>query len=153
MQANLENRVCLDRLEVGKHTWEYELDDAFFRSIEKTELLGGKVQAVAELNLGEESFSLVVSVRGTVQVTCDRCLDPMDIAVDTREELEMEEDTRELDLNWLAYELIIVHLPLVHSHQEGGCTPKWLHFSKPPLLRLGRPRSNIKLTNIVNLKL
>lgn len=124
MQANLENRVCLDRLEVGKHTWEYELDDAFFRSIEKTELLGGKVQAVAELNLGEESFSLVVSVRGTVQVTCDRCLDPMDIAVDTREELEMEEDTRELDLNWLAYELIIVHLPLVHSHREGGCNPE-----------------------------
>lgn len=124
MQANLENRVCLDRLEVGKHTWEYELDDAFFRSIEKTELLGGKVQAVAELNLGEESFSLVVSVRGTVQVTCDRCLDPMDIVVDTREELDMEEDTRELDLNWLAYELIIVHLPLVHSHQEGGCNPE-----------------------------
>ena len=36
---------------------------------------------------------------------------------------ELEEEVKQLDLAWLAYELIIVNLPLVHSHQDGGCNP------------------------------
>ena len=31
---------------------------------------------------------------------------------------------KQIDLSWLAYELIIVNLPLVHSHQDGGCNPE-----------------------------
>ena len=123
--------IDLPALEIGHYQFDYELDSAYFATIEKTELLGGQVSAKAVLNLREEDFDLTISVRGVVQVTCDRCLDPMDIPVDTEEEMNLADEGEEpvdqiktLDLDWLAYELIVVNLPLVHSHQPGGCNPQ-----------------------------
>lgn len=124
MQANLENRVSLDRLEPGRHVWEYELTDAFFSGLEWTEVLSGNVHAVARLDLRESDYSLTIALRGRVQLTCDRCLDPMDWDIVCEEEVEPETESKELDLNWLAYELIAVNLPLVHRHPEGGCNPE-----------------------------
>ena len=115
--------IELSKLEIGKYSFEYELDSAYFQSVEKSEVLGGHVQAKAELALRARDFDLRIKVGGVVQVTCDRCLDPMDVAVDAEDDMEMDEGTEMLDLEWLAYELVIVNLPLVHSHQPGGCNP------------------------------
>ena len=115
--------IELSKLEIGDYSFDYELDSAYFQSVEKSEVLSGHVQAKAELALRERDFDLRIKVGGTVQVTCDRCLDPMDLAVDAEDDMEMDEGTEMLDLEWLAYELVIVNLPLVHSHQPGGCNP------------------------------
>ena len=116
--------IELSKLEIGDYSFDYELDSAYFQSVEKSEVLSGHVQAKAELALRERDFDLRIKVGGTVQVTCDRCLDPMDVAVDAEDDMEMDEGTEMLDLEWLAYELVIVNLPLVHSHQPGGCNPQ-----------------------------
>ena len=116
--------IELSKLEIGNYSFEYELDSAYFQSVEKSEVLSGHVQAKAELTLRAPDFDLRIKVGGVVQVTCDRCLDPMDVAVDAEDDMEMDEGTEMLDLEWLAYELVIVNLPLVHSHQPGGCNPQ-----------------------------
>ena len=116
--------IELSKLEIGDYSFDYELDSAYFQSVEKSEVLSGHVQAKAELALRERDFDLRIKVGGTVQVTCDRCLDPMDVAVNAEDDMEMDEGTEMLDLEWLAYELVIVNLPLVHSHQPGGCNPQ-----------------------------
>ena len=116
--------VSLDKLEVGNYQFDFQLDNTYFSGIEKTELLGGMVDVKAQLSLRQNDFDLQMSVQGMVQVTCDRCLDSMDVEVNAEEMLEFEEGTRELDLEWLAYEMIIVNLPLVHRHPEGGCNPE-----------------------------
>lgn len=116
--------IELSKLEIGDYSFDYELDSVYFQSVEKSEVLSGHVQAKAELALRERDFDLRIKVGGTVQVTCDRCLDPMDVAVDAEDDMEMDEGTEMLDLEWLAYELVIVNLPLVHSHQPGGCNPQ-----------------------------
>lgn len=116
--------IELSSLEIGHYSFDYQLDNAYLQSIEKTELLGGTVQAQAELNLRERDFDLRIKVEGTVQVVCDRCLDPMDIAVNAEDDMDLDEGTQTLDLRWLAYESVIVNLPLVHSHQPGGCNPQ-----------------------------
>ena len=129
----MENVINLDQLELGVHHFEYRLDGEYLRNVEKSELLDGQIVAKAELRLRADDYDIQVAVKGTVQVTCDRCLEPMDIAVEAAD--DMTADTldespkkkaqgREIDLNWLAYELIIVNLPLVHSHQTGGCNPE-----------------------------
>lgn len=125
MDTNL-HIVQLDALNLGEHLIDFQLDDAYFQAIEKSEILGGRVEVKARLDLREEDFDLQIAVDGVVQVTCDRCLDPMDIPVHAEEnEWEWDEDTvHTLDLAWLAYELIAVSLPVVHSHQPGGCNPK-----------------------------
>ncbi len=121
--------IDLATLAIGHYQFDYELDSAYLTSIENTELLGGAVTAKAVLELRETDFDLTMTVQGKVQVVCDRCLCPMDIAVDVTEKMDLEDEgedasrVKALDLDWLAYELIVVNLPLVHSHQTGGCDP------------------------------
>ena len=125
MSEKTAHIVSLDSLEIGEHLFDFQLDNSYFYAIENSELLGGAVDVKVRLILHENEFVLDLDIVGQVQVTCDRCLDAMDIDVDIYEEdMELEEDAQQLDLAWLAYELIIVNLPLVHSHQDGGCNPE-----------------------------
>ena len=119
--------IDLKRLPVGTHTFDITLDDAFFKSLEKSEILSGTVDCQATLNLREEDCQLNIAVRGTVFVVCDRCLDPMSLEIDANDEMidslndaaELPND--ELDLSWLAYEIVSINIPIVHSHQAGEC--------------------------------
>jgi len=120
----MEHIVELDKLEIGRHSFEFQLDSTYFEGIENTELLGGDVAVKAELNLRSSSFALHVWVEGVVQVTCDHCLDCMDQPVKADDDMEIEPEAKTLDLDWLAYELIVINLPLVHCHQSGGCNPE-----------------------------
>ena len=125
MSEKTAHIVLLDKLELGEHLFDFQLDNSYFSTIENSELLGGTVDVKVRLILHEEDFAVDMDIVGQVQVTCDRCLDSMDVDVDIyEEEMELEEETKQLDLAWLAYELIIVNLPLVHSHQDGGCNPE-----------------------------
>ncbi len=117
--------LALDSLELGEHVFDFQLDNSYFNQIEHSELLGGEAKVNARINLREYDFDLHLCVKGLVQVICDRCLDEMDVAIDVEEtEWEWDEQPKLIDLSWLAYELIIVNLPLVHSHQDGGCNPE-----------------------------
>ena len=123
--------IDLKRLPIGIHSFDIQLNDDFFASIEKTEILSGKVSATATLNLREEDYQLSIAVRGTVFVVCDRCLDPMPIDIAATETMSpndglMNDDAAEplndeIDLSWLAYEIVSINIPLVHSHQPGEC--------------------------------
>ena len=127
--------IDLQRLPIGSHSFDIQLDDEFFASLEKTEILHGNVSATVTLNLREEDYQLSIAVHGTVFVVCDRCLDPMPLDINDEQEIfsEDEEDeetvhrkssNRTLDLSWLAYEIVSVNIPLVHSHQPGECNPQ-----------------------------
>ena len=116
--------VVLDQLAVGQYESAFRLDAEYLSSQEATELLGGDVEVRAELTLRQTDFDLRVAVEGSVQVACDRCLEPMTVSVSACELMDVEPGARELDLRWLAYELIIVNLPLTHSHPEGECNPQ-----------------------------
>ena len=117
--------IDLKRLPVGTHTFDITLDDAFFKSLEKSEILSGTVDCQATLNLREEDYRLNIAVRGTVFVVCDRCLDPMPLEINANDSMidslndaaELPND--ELDLSWLAYEIVSINIPIVHSHQAG----------------------------------
>ena len=121
--------IDLKRLPVGTHTFDITLDDAFFKSLEKTEILSGNVECQTTLNLREEDYQLNIAVRGTVFVVCDRCLDPMPLEINDNQEIFSEEEEEEplnsklstLNLSWLAYEIVSINIPLVHSHQAGEC--------------------------------
>ena len=125
--------IDLQRLPIGSHSFDIQLDDEFFASLEKTEILHGNVSATVTLNLREEDYQLSIAVHGTVFVVCDRCLDPMPLEINDEQEIFSEDDEDEqivnskssdrqsIDLSWLAYEIVSVNIPLVHSHQEGEC--------------------------------
>lgn len=124
--ADIEEHIIqLKSLELGHYDFDFQLDSAYFTSIEKSELLGGDVRVIAQLDLRVNDYDLTLSVVGTVQVTCDRCLEAVDIEVDAFENMApLLDNVNVLDLNWLAYEQIVVNLPLVRRHPEGGCNPE-----------------------------
>ena len=125
--------VDLKRLPVGTHLFDFQLDSDFFSSLEKSEILSGEVVAKAVLNLREEDYQLNIAVQGTVFVLCDRCLDPMPLEINASEEVTDEglpvtggpithnPSPVTLDLSWLAYEIVSINIPIVHSHQPGEC--------------------------------
>ena len=116
------NCLDLNRFEEGQYAFDFTLDTSYFQALEKTELLGGEVEAHAQLSIRQDGCLVRIAVKGQVEVTCDRCLDPMTILVDNEDVIETEQQT--IDLLWLAYENIIINLPMVHCHPEGGCNPQ-----------------------------
>jgi len=129
MSENDHYMIDLKRLPLGTHSFDFQLDDDFFASLEKSEILNGKVVCKATLNLREEDYQLNIAVHGTVFVVCDRCLDPMPLEIDDEQEIFSEDEEIEnrkskiehLDLSWLAYEIVSINIPIVHSHQPGEC--------------------------------
>ena len=115
--------IDLSRLPVGTHSFDIQLNNDFFSSLEKTEILSGDVAAEVTLNLREEDYTLNIAVQGTVFVVCDRCLDPMPLEIDDEQEIFSEDEQNEqmVDLSWLAYEIVSINIPIVHSHQPGEC--------------------------------
>ena len=125
--------IDLTRLPIGTHEFDIQLNNDFFSGLEKTEILSGQVVAKAVLNLREDDYSLRIAVQGTVFVTCDRCLDPMPLDINDEQEIFSEDEESndqrpttndQLDLSWLAYEIVSINIPLVHSHQPGACNPQ-----------------------------
>ena len=137
------NQVVLDKLEIGSYDFDYQLDSDYFSQLDHSFVLGGLVRAKAHLNLRADDYDLTISVHGQVSVTCDRCLEPMNIDINDEQEIDPDDLTGAthrsyseallqrsgptapavIDLPWLAYELIVVNLPTVHCHPEGGCNP------------------------------
>ena len=114
--------IDLSRLPIGTHRFEIQLNNEFFSSLEKSEILSGEVAATMTLNLREEDYQLNIAVQGTVFVVCDRCLDPMPLEIQANDEGEwLEANGESLDLSWLAYEIVSINIPIVHSHQAGEC--------------------------------
>ena len=129
MSENNHYIIDLKRLPLGSHSFDIQLNDDFFASLEKSEILSGTVDGKVTLNLREEDYQLNIAVQGTVFVVCDRCLDPMPIEIDDEQEIFSEdEETNDqmvnaqmVNLSWLAYEIVSINIPIVHSHQPGEC--------------------------------
>ena len=118
--------LLLNELPQGKHHYSFRLDSEYFLEQEKSEIRGGDVAVEADLTLRESDYSLHLKAQGEVQLICDRCLGEMNYAVDVEDDIlpdEEDEQTDTLDLRWLAYEMITINLPLVHSHPDGECIP------------------------------
>lgn len=128
--------IDLSRLPIGTHSFDIQLNNDFFAGLEKSEILSGEVAAKVTLNLREEDYTLAIAVHGTVFVVCDRCLDPMPLDINASEEVTDEglpvtgdpithnPSPVTLDLSWLAYEIVSINIPIVHSHQPGECNPQ-----------------------------
>ena len=128
MSENDHYMIDLKRLPLGTHSFDFQLDDDFFASLEKSEILNGNVVCKATLNLGEEDYQLNIAVHGTVFVVCDRCLDPMPLEIDDEQEIFSADEENDqmvngqtVNLQWLAYEIVSINIPIVHSHQPGEC--------------------------------
>lgn len=129
--------IDLKNLTPGVHEYDYLLENKFFVDIDGTEVQKGKVNVHVSVKKSSLMYELNFKISGTVLVPCDRCLDDMEIPIDTKNRLfvkfgkEYSEESDEIvvvpeedgDINvaWFMYEFIALAVPMKHVHAPGMC--------------------------------
>lgn len=121
-------------LSVGKHSFEFELHDSYFKAFDGSELLGGEVVVNVEATRGSNVMTLDITIEGEVKVECDRCLEECELPVDYEGDLVVRvsetEDDYEGEIMWISpmqadvdlaqyiYESVVLSLPYQKVHEE-----------------------------------
>ncbi|MBI9037351.1 MAG: DUF177 domain-containing protein [Bacteroidales bacterium] len=132
-------------LSIGNHNFEFHVDDAFFENFEYSEIKEGDVFVDVSLEKQETMLILNFSIKGNVNIICDRCSDFFDLPISTNQQLIVkfgDEDFEEtddifvipfnehkIDLSQLIYEYINLSVPIkrVHpdnKHGNSTCDPE-----------------------------
>ena len=131
-QIDLKNLSLADT-----YKFDYVLDNGFFESVDGLEVRQGKVNVSLSVVRMSSAFELGFRIKGVVTVSCDRCLEDMEIPVETINRLivtfgEMYEETSDeqvivseeegfINVAWYMYEFIALAIPIKHFHEPGEC--------------------------------
>lgn len=140
--------IALNGLPSGKTFLEGKLDEEFFASFENTEILDADVSVGVCLEKSGSYTGIDISVRGTVTVECDRCLEALELPVERdillevkfgkdgsdgsgegeREVLFLSQDNAEIDLSQTVYDYVCTSLPIQRHHKDGECNPEVMKY-------------------------
>jgi uncharacterized metal-binding protein YceD (DUF177 family) len=130
-------KVDLKNLSPGVHTFEYLLGNKFFMDIDGDEVQKGKVKVLLDVKRSQVMFEMNFQIEGIVLVPCDRCLDEMELPVESKNRLVVKfgkeyaeendeivvipEDEGAINLAWFLYEFIALTIPMKHVHPPEKC--------------------------------
>ena len=118
-------------------TCEYLLDNQFFTNIGGEDIQKGKINTRLTISKKGNAFDFSFTFNGIVSVPCDRCLDDMDLPIETSAHLivklgkDYSEESDEIviipesegviNLAWFLYEFVALAIPIKHVHAPGKC--------------------------------
>ena len=122
-------------LSLGKHEYEYHLNDSFFEALDYAEFNKGDVRIDVRLNKQEVMLTLDFIVRGKITMPCDRCGDDCTIKIsgeyklyvkphgesditDSEDWLVLGANDGELDIAHHLYEYTALSLPAKRTHAK-----------------------------------
>ena len=136
-------KLPLGLLSPGIQEFDYQLDSSFFSGEEPDEVRGASI--TVHLTADRKTDTLVeleLHCTGELTLPCDRCLDDMQLPVDATYRLSVKsgkelddsrdgvliipEHWRELDLEPLMRDTVLLAIPIKHVHPEGQCNPEML---------------------------
>lgn len=119
------------------HEYSYLLENQFFIDIDGDQVQKGKVDVHLTVKRSSMMFEMNFQIQGVVLVPCDRCLDDVEIPIDTQNRLVVKfgkeyteesdevvvvpEDEGAINLAWFLYEFIALAIPMKHVHAPGKC--------------------------------
>ncbi|WP_442589087.1 YceD family protein [Pedobacter sp. AW31-3R] len=124
-------------LKIGKHQFDFEIDNGFFDAFEYSLVKKGELKAAIELDKQETMLILQIHIAGTIELECDKCLSNFNAPVDIKErqivkfaEDDLQSDDleiimlnkkeSELDISEILYELINVSVPYIKICSQNG---------------------------------
>ncbi len=134
-------------LKSGEHTFEYVIDDGFFKDRDYSEVQHARINTRVKLSKETNLLVFDVKMEGTINVMCDRCGDPFDLPVWGENKLivsltndrfengddivSIPLDSSEIDISQFLYEYVSMLLPQrrVHPDSPGSnntCNPETL---------------------------
>lgn len=139
--------IPLSGLKEGGHTYKFEIGEEFFEHFEGSEITSGDMIAVVELDKRSTHMDLKFSIKGSVVISCDRCLEPFPQPLSSENRLLIKlgknwdendpdlltipADEHELDVKQYIYEFIYLALPIKRTHPldkkgKSTCDPEML---------------------------
>ena len=141
--------IRISGLGEGDHDFSFELDREFFVLFEHPEINNGDVHADVILEKKTGIFALHFSLKGKVEVMCDRCLEKFMTEISSTQTIfikmgeepgEIDDDVliilrddHEIDVGQYLYEFIMLALPYqkVHPDDSDGnstCNPEMIEM-------------------------
>ena len=127
----------MKNLSSGVHEYKYTLDNKFFIDIDGAEVQKGKVNVLLTVKRSLMMFEMNSQIDGVIWVPCDRCLDDMELPIETKNRLVVKfgkeyaeesdeiviipEDEGAINLAWFLYEFVALTVPMKHVHPPGKC--------------------------------
>ena len=113
---------------IGTQSFKYHLDGAFFNGDDdKNDVIDSDVAVALTADYRAGGIcELRFEFKGEISVPCDRCLDPMPIAIDTTYDLSVKEGTRLDDSTDNLRDTVLLCIPIMHVHADGECNPDML---------------------------
>jgi uncharacterized metal-binding protein YceD (DUF177 family) len=120
------NVIQFGGLAIGTHVFELEVNDEFFEELEFSEIRKANVKAEIEMVKQNNVITLNFHLKGTVDVTCDRCAKEVGLPIDITDNVvvkhgNVEESTdeivvlphgeTEIDVTHYLYEFIMLAIP------------------------------------------
>ncbi|MGM0478861.1 MAG: YceD family protein [Bacteroidota bacterium] len=141
MSSQNELEIPFEGLKVGKHTFQFDLTDAFFDDIAHSIIEKGSVHVEILLDKKENIMTADFEVDGEIQALCDRCNDlavhPLHfehrLVFKFGEEASEDEDLiiippneYKIKLSPILHELLTVEVPPRLVHEESECNEEML---------------------------
>ena len=129
-------KLPLKSLSKGEHSFEYHLDKEFFKNMESADVRDADVNVHLTVDYNNNVYTLNFTLKGVVTVPCDRCLDDLQIDIDTtysikvkygdsyRESddlMEIPESDNYLNVAYMIYDTVMLAIPIKHVHPMGKC--------------------------------
>jgi uncharacterized metal-binding protein YceD (DUF177 family) len=128
--------IVLKDLNTETRTFEFDLDEVYFKKIDSPEVQKGNIKANVSVQQKLGTFELQFLLEGTVIIPCDRCLDDMEQTIHYKEKLQVKfgdkfseedeiviipESDGAINIAWFLYEFIVLNIPIKHVHPAGEC--------------------------------
>ncbi|RYZ75806.1 MAG: DUF177 domain-containing protein, partial [Proteobacteria bacterium] len=91
--------INLAKLSFKTHRFEFNLDDDFFALFEQSYIIHGNLDAIIDLERTERLITLHFSIKGEVQLICDRSLEEFMHPIDVQETLILKFGEEEKELS------------------------------------------------------
>lgn len=129
-------KLPLKSLTPGGHSFEYHLDKEFFKNMESADVRDADVDVHLTVDFNNDVYALVFTLKGVVTVPCDRCLDDLQLDVDTTystkvkygdnysesdDMMEIPESDNYLNVAYMLYDTVSLSIPIKHVHPLGKC--------------------------------
>lgn len=129
-------KVELKNMTDSSSEYKFTLENDFFDMIDAPEVRKGRLQVVLIVKKNVSYYSLKFHTVGAIYIPCNRCLDDMELPIDSKDELKVKlgttfseegdivivpEEDGYINVAWFIYEFIALNIPIKHVHASGQC--------------------------------
>lgn len=130
-------KLPLKSLPEGTHEFHYDLGKQFFENMESNDIRDAKVAVDLTVTYRNGVYDLAFACDGTVTVACDRCLDDLELPIETAyhvtvkygdsykedsdEFIEIPESDNYLNVAYMIFDTVSLAIPIKHIHPLGKC--------------------------------